>query len=166
MAHPLPEEQDDFMPDLTLTETPATMSPHSHHSLTTHLDTLASESDDWEDDEEDQDHEAIGFKGMDDHMRDITRRTIQELRRAHWGDDFDDFDDSDLEPYHIVAGREKAMEAMKDAGRLLALNPYKSSLTSADVESCVVLENTCFPAELAATRERVGCHFVIYFGGM
>jgi hypothetical protein len=43
---------------------------------------------------------------------------------------------------------------------LLAMNPYKLSLTRADLESCVTLENAAFPSELAGSREKVSIGFL------
>jgi hypothetical protein len=39
--------------------------------------------------------------------------------------------------------------------RLLSMNPYQQALDLSDVDSCVVLENECFPPSEAASREKV-----------
>jgi hypothetical protein len=44
----------------------------------------------------------------------------------------------------------------QQADRLHSLNPYKQALALSDLDSCVALENACFPPQMAASRDKVG----------
>jgi hypothetical protein len=50
---------------------------------------------------------------------------------------------------------EKLKPYMRNYDRLLSMSPYQQALNLSDVDSCVVLENECFPPSEAASREKV-----------
>jgi hypothetical protein len=50
---------------------------------------------------------------------------------------------------------DKLYRDMHRDDKLYALNPYKQALTVANVESCVVLEDHCFPPHERCSREKV-----------
>src|ERR1700761_7102648 len=149
------DAQEDGMPGLTLTETPAAMSPRIHAdgqpvSLPAHIVSLASDEDDWEDEDEEEDLDGLEQVGSSDSRR----RWVEE----------EDEDDEEFARFAFGPGgsfggaqnmRQKAMQEYRNSDRLLSLNPYKLSLSPADYESCVVLENAAFGPELAASKEKV-----------
>jgi hypothetical protein len=51
--------------------------------------------------------------------------------------------------------KEKSQPYMRNYNRVVALSPYQQALNLSDVESCVALENACFPPSEAASREKV-----------
>jgi hypothetical protein len=67
--------------------------------------------------------------------------------------DFEDIDDDEDQGGVVLGDGFYRPDAQTD--RLHALNPYKQALNLSDLESCVVLENSCFPPELAASRDKV-----------
>jgi hypothetical protein len=150
---------------VALTETPATMSPPMPDSLPAHLASLASESDEWEDEDEEHDDMDLEHDGaLRQQADDINRITLETLRRAaaaEWEEDDEEDGPGQLLPVggslyrdaHLI--RQRNLQEYRKSDRLLAMNPYKLSLTRADLESCVALENAAFPADLAASREKV-----------
>jgi hypothetical protein len=71
-------------------------------------------------------------------------------------DDDDGFEDVDEQEDQdgIVLG-DGFYRPDEQTDRLHGLNPYKQALNVSDLESCLVLENACFPPELAASRDKV-----------
>jgi hypothetical protein len=167
MSHlqPADDGPEEPMPSLQLTETPAAMSPPSHAhsaaaSLPAHIAGLASDSDEWEDEDEEDDMDGLEQVG-----------SLETRQRWMDDDDEDDEDDEEFGRFGFGAGntfgsvarnlRQQAMEDFRKSDKLLALNPYKLSLTSVDLESCVALESQAFTSDIAATREKVSlcsCH--------
>jgi hypothetical protein len=172
MSHQLSPDDahDENMSGITLTETPAAMSPplpgHAQ-SLHSHIASLASESDEWEDEEDDDDlDEFNGDDAMRSHVRELSRRTIAQLRRAAWkgGDDDEEEEEDDEHGGFGMGGpnsfyqdnlRQRAMQDFRRSDKLLALNPYKLALSPEDVDSCLALEKACFAPDIAASREKV-----------
>jgi len=54
----------------------------------------------------------------------------------------------------LSSADDRLYDDMHKSGSLHALNPYKLALSSQDIESCLVLENSAF-GEIAASREKV-----------
>ena len=72
----------------------------------------------------------------------------------------DDHVDSHANESHGSRGQEedftdKILRDMQKGNTLTALHPYQSTLTMLHVDSCLVLENLCFPPDQAATKAKV-----------